>query len=520
MSYAIPGFDDTWLLPFFGIQINLATGPNLAPGEMNVLLMGNRTSAGNLVADSEIRQVFSRTDINTAAGEGSELALMGLAALAAAPNVSLFLMAITEAGGGAAATVTITVTGSPTAAGTYALWINGKKISASYASGASVTTIAAAIVAAVSAQPDCPFTAANAAGVVTLTSRSKGIRQNDWILYQDTVNASGAAFAIAGSANVNSSGTVSGVRAGASAGTGTDSVTTALASANFLNTRWARIGVAQNDVTNAALVKAALAAQAAVTKQVYDQACYGFNGTQSNTATLSQTTLNDPRENVFTCRNCETHPALIAAGWAATRAAVEAVSYVPDYDGYDCSAWVAPQRFGSDVWLDSEANALLNAGASPITTVNGVAKLTRGVTTYCLNGSSQDTRCLDIGDAVVPDQFALALTNLYWTQFRAANPRVEANPDFANGEPFPAAGIGYPLLWDQTKKAMMADWASGAVGSTPWASSIKDTFSGTNPKYPVVSGFDDVAERITGATTIVPVRVAHTISEIINQAAA
>lgn len=519
MSYAIPGFDSTWLLPYFGIKINFATGPNLAPGALDVLLMGNITT-GNLTLDSEIRQVFSRADINTACGEGSELALMGLAARAAAPNVNLFLMAVTEAAGGTAATVTITVTGSPTAAGSYYLWINGKKITASYASGATVTAIAAAIVSAVNAQSDCPFTAANVSGVVTLTSRNKGVRQKDWILYQDTVDAAGAAFAIAGSGSVNTSGTVSGVRAGAAGGTGADSVTNALASANFLNARWARIGVAQNDTTNAALIKAALASQAAVTVQLYDQACYGFNGTQSNTIALSQTTLNDPRENVFTCRNCETHPALIAAGWAAARAAVEAVSYVPDYDGYDCSAWIAPQRFASDVWLDSEANALLNAGASPITTINGVAKCTRGVTTYCLNGAAQDTRCLDIGDAVVPDQFALALTNLYWTVFRAANPRVQDNPDLANGEPYPASGIGYPALWDQAKKAMMADWASGAVGSSPWASTIKDTFSGTNPKYPVVSTFDSVSERIQGATTIVPVRVQHTISEILNQSAA
>ena len=85
MSYAIPGFDSTWLLPYFGVQINFHTGPNLTPGALDVLLMGNRTSGGNLTLDSETRRVFSRADINTAAGEGSELALMGLAALAAAP---------------------------------------------------------------------------------------------------------------------------------------------------------------------------------------------------------------------------------------------------------------------------------------------------------------------------------------------------------------------------------------------------------------------------------------------------
>lgn len=519
MAYTIPGFDSTQLLPYFGILINFHTGPNLAPGSLDVLIMGNKGSTGNLTVDSETRQVFSRADINAAGGEGFEVSLMALAAQKAAPNANIYMMAVTEASGGAAATVTITLSGTTAAASTYVLWIGGKQISVSVPSGSDEAVLGAAIVAAVGAQQDCPFTAAYLSDVVTLTSRQKGARQKDWIVYQDTAALNTTTATLAGSAAVTGSGTVTGVRAGAAGGTGADDVTAALASANFLNKRWARIGVAQNDTTNAALVKAAVAAKAGVTVQKYDQACYGFNNTQANTVALSQAVLNDPRSTVFTMRNCETHPAVMAGGWAARRATVEAVSYVPDYDGMDVSAWIAPQRFAADVWLSSEANALLNAGATPLTTENGVAKCTRGVTTYCLNGSTQDTRCLDIGDAVVPDQFALALTNLYWTVFRAANPRVEDNPDRANGEPEPAAGIGYPALWDSAKKTLMAEWATGAVGSTPWASSIKDTFSGNAPLYPVVSGFDDVAERITGATTIVPLRVAHTISEVINQSA-
>lgn len=518
MGYAIPGFDASWLLPYFGIQINFAQGPNLAPGNLAVLCMGNKIAAGNLTLDSEIRQVFGRADINTAGGEGSEVALMALAALAAAPNVSLYMMAVTEAGGGTASTVAVVLGGAATSSGTYNLWVGGKLISTSYASGVVLATLGAAIAANINAQKDCPFTAAFNTLTLTLTSRNVGIRTQNWIIYQDTVSAAGVTFAITGSSTVNTAGTVTGVKAGAAGGTGADSIATAIASSNFLNKRWARIAVAQNDATNAGLMKAVLAAQAAVTIQLYDQAVYGFNGTVANTTALSQTTLNDPRENVFTIRNCETHPSVIAGGWAATRAAVEAVKYNPDYNGYVCSAWIAPQRFASDVWLSSEANALLNAGATPLTTINGVVSCTRAVTTYCLNGATQDTRCLDIAQAVVPDQFALALTNLYWTSFRKDNPYVQDNPDRANGAPEPASGIGYPQLWDQAKKSMMADWVKG--GTQPFSGCIRDTFSGATPKYPIVSGFDPASNRITGSTTIVPVPPASTISEIINQAAA
>jgi phage tail sheath gpL-like len=519
MGYSIPGFSGAWLLPMFGIQLNFATGPNLAPGNFAVLLMGNRTASGNLVQDTEIRQCFSRADFIAAAGEGSELELMALAAIQAAPNVSLYLMAVTPAAGGTAATVTVTLSASATSAGTHVIYINGVAINTSYASGATLAAIGAAIAANINAAHDCPFTAAYATNVVTLTSKGVGVRQQDWIIYQDVTNAGGVGYAIAGSSTVNSVGNVTGVRAGATGGTGTDTIVTALT--NITKQRWARIACASNDTTNAPLLKATMAAQAAVTIQMYDQACFGFNGTQANATTLSQTTLNDPRSSVFAMRNSETHPALIAAGFASARAAKEAlvtgqpqqgnqIGYV-DYDNYNCSAWIAPQRFASDAWLASESNALLNAGCSPVSTVNGVAYLQRGVVSYCLNGSQQDTRCLDLGDAVIPDQFCIVLQNAYQT-FRQQNPGVQDNPNLANGDPYPVDGIAYPLLWDRAKRVVLGNFRDSGL--------IKDTFSGANPEYPIASTFDPVAVRIAGATTIVPVRVQHTISEIVNQAAA
>lgn len=514
MSFPIPGFDNSWKLPFFGTVINYHTGPNLAPGQLDVLVMGNRTSAGNLVLDSEIRQVFDRTTINAAGGEGSEVSLMALAALAAQPNVNLYMMAVTEAAGGAAATVTILLGGAASAAGTLLFYIKGKQISVSYASGAALDTIGAAIVTAVGNLADNPFTAAYNSGTktVTLTSRNVGVRTKDWIIYQDTSGASGVTSTLTGSASVNTVGNVTGVRAGVAGGTGADDITAAVAASAFTAKRWARIACAENDTTNAPLLKAAMAAQAAVTKQFYDMACFGFNGTQADTITLSQTTLNDPLSEVFTCRNCETHPALIASGWAATRAAVEAGTYVPDYDGYDCSKWIAPQRFPSDSWLSSEANALLNAGATPISTVNNVATCARAITTYCLNGSAQDERCLDVGDAVVPQQLALDLLAAY-QDWRQKNPRVEADPDIANGEPYPPAGVGTPSDWKNTKVLpLLADYRDAG-----W---IKDTFSGSSPEYPVAYDFNETTGEIEGAITIVSLRVQHKMATTVNQAAA
>lgn len=506
-GWDIVGFDASYLLPIFAAQINYAAGPAVGQGALPCLLVGLKTASGNLVLDTEVRQVFSKTDIIAACGVGSELALMALAALKASPNVPLWLAAVTQAGG-TAGTATITIGGASTAVGTYYFWINGVRIVQSIGASDSIATFGANLAATINASPDCPFTAAYATNVVTLTHRQTSVRSIDWIVYQDTQNVTGLTMALAGASAVNTLGTVSGVRVGATLGAGADNVTAILTKLG--TRRWGRIAFAQNDASNAALIKAFLAAQAAVTVQLYSHAMYGFNGTQGAATTLAQSTLNDPRESVYAIRNCETHPAIIAAGWAALRAATETASPVPDYDN-KVTPWIAPQRFDADIWLASEANALLNAGVTPLTTVNGAVYCLRAVGSYSLNGASQDTRCLDIGDSVFPDYAVIDLANLYSSVFRTANTYAQDNPNIAAGELEPPAGVAYPLLWVSAVKNRMAFWQKQG-----W---IIDTFSGKTPAYPVLATWNVSARRIQSGVNFVVQRVMHQLSVTANQSA-
>lgn len=510
MTWDIQGFSETYLRPIFAAKQVFAAGPAAGQGPMNVLCLGKKTSAGNLVADSEVRQVFDREGCIAAAGEGSQLALMGIAALLADPNCNLYLAAVAEAGGGTAATVTMLLATVPTSDGTITVRINGKTMQVSYASGTPIDTIGAALAARINAQPDCPFTASYDAptDTLTLTSRCKGANEKDWIIYQDLSAAGGLTSTLTGSAVVNTFGNAKGVRAGVAGGAGTEDYTAILT--KITARRYARIAIGDNTSTTGALVKAFLAAQAAVTVQVYDQAIYGHNGTQTQAATLAQTNLNDVKEEVFAHRNSETHPALIAAGWAAKRAATEGADPVPDYDNADCSAWVAPTQYDTDTWLATEENALLNTGVTPIKTENGVAKCVRAITTYCLNGAVQDTRCLDIGDAVFPDYAVLALFNL-WDEFRQANKYVGPDPDTDNGELEPQAGVAYPKLWVSAVKGLMTDWFKNN-----W---IEDTFSGDSPVYPVQAAYNKAARRIQSNVPFVVRRVQHQLSVIARQTA-
>jgi phage tail sheath gpL-like len=487
-----------------------AAGPAVGQGPMNVLCMGLKTSAGNLVVDSEIRQCFSREDVVTAAGDGSQLALMGIAALKANPNCNLFLIAVTEAGGGTAATVTMLLATIPTSDGTITVRVAGASMNVSYAAGTAIDTIGANLASRINAQVDCPVTASYSAGsdTLTLTSKNVGIGTKDIIVYQDLSLSGGVTSTMTGSADVNVFGQIKGVRMGAAGGTGTEDYTTALT--KIQTKRYARIAVGTNDATNAALVETTVNNLAAVTVQIYDQFMFGHNGTQGQATTLAQTTLNAPRAQVYAYRNSETPPWVIAGGWAAVRAATEGDDPVPDYDNYDCSAWIFPTQFDSDTWLPTEENALLNAGVTPIKTENAAPKVVRSITTYCLNGAVQDTRTLDIGDAVFPDYAYFDLQNLYGT-FREANKYAEPDPDIAAGDTFPVAGVAYPQLWVKTVIGLMYDWRANG-----W---IEDTFSGDNPAYPVQASWNKAARRIQSNVPFVVNRVIHQLSVIARQTA-
>ena len=143
-----------------------------------VLLIGQRRATGAVQA-----LVPTRIDMADAAiaafGRGSMLARMAKFFKAADPISECWAIAVDDLVGGTAATSTITVTGPATAAGTLPLMIAGQSVNVAVASADTATTIATAIVAAVTQAADLPVTAASAAGVVTLTARHKGTCGND-----------------------------------------------------------------------------------------------------------------------------------------------------------------------------------------------------------------------------------------------------------------------------------------------------------------------------------------------------
>lgn len=166
-----------------GIYIEI--DPSKAAGggavmERRLLLVGQRLSTGTQPALTAIRLGSQAGDQAAQAfGQGSMLHGMAAAARKANGYVDIWAIALDDAEAGVAATGTVTLAGTPTAAGTIALYIGGTVVRAAVAAAEAVATLATRLAAAINANADLPVTASAALGVVTLTCRWKGETGND-----------------------------------------------------------------------------------------------------------------------------------------------------------------------------------------------------------------------------------------------------------------------------------------------------------------------------------------------------
>lgn len=519
MAFEIVGIDNSVKVPGFYGEASFASGTLSADSApLLLLLVGMRTTQGNLTLDSEVREVQSEALAITAAGRGSQLHRMYRAALKANPLARIFLAAVTEPGAGTAATATGVITGTP-GNGTAYFYCAGETITVACTSSDTIDTFGQRVADTFTAKPDLPFTCAYNSGTDTLTwtHRHKGTQGKDQVILLDQRELNGLSLALTGSSALSGNGLV-GVKMGASAtGTGAEDVTTLLASAGMTVKRYARIGSAQNDTTNAALWETFVNTQAGPTKLMVEQVVFGSIGSQGTVTALSQTTLNAPRASVIAARNYEVHPSEIAAYTAALRTAVEGTGGdigsgtgpVPDYNGKILGG-LPPQRIEADRWSWVEQNALLNAGATPLDTVADTLRIVRYVCSYCSDGTAQDERCLDIGDPTMTD-YAIVDTQLLWASFRAENPGIRDNP--AQGEDI-AAGIAYPNLWLSTVRQRWRFYVKQGWIEDRFSDTAKQIAESTgDPKYykPLRAYFNKVAVRIQSALPIVVTRIQSTL---------
>jgi phage tail sheath gpL-like len=484
----IIGLGSTVFNPGFFGEVKYAAGLASAASIPNyVMVVGTKLSTGTATADTDIKDILSADDADTYFGAGSEIALDCYSALLV-PGVRLRAIAAAEAAGAVAASITVTFATTAVANGTYSCRISGKPVSANFATGDTVTNMATKFVAAVNAQPRLPVTAANVAGVVTLTVKSKGARGNQHTYAHDT-----SLLPAGTTATVGGSSAMSGSRFRFSGGTGVESPANVLVA--LANQDFRFLALAQNDsanITGSGLWKDKIFEKAGALIGLPTFPVITDGGDTQPTSLANS--INDPLWELCWARNMECHPSEVSAYVAALRAVTNASDPGASFSGQQVKG-ITAQVNAADVPSFSSVTSQLNEGITPITTKDGVVQIVRAVTTKSRNGSNPDYSTLDVSQAYVP-QFVRLDLSLQWLIFQASNPRVTDDPD--EDDKLPEAGVAYPKLWSQFAQNRLKQFETQLeTGAPPILVDVDDN--------PVVSGYDPIAKRIM---SLVPVKVA------------
>ena len=383
----------------------------LAEFPTRVLLMVQKIAAGT----ADVTRTYRITRVSDAIGlfgQGSVGHHMCEAFLAANQTTELYAIALADHGSGVAATRTVTITGTPTVGGVAAMYVAGRRVTATVTTTSTPTTIATALVAAVTADASMPVTAANAAGVITLTARCKGEVGNEIDVRMnyraDDATPAGLTFAIANGVAGATSPDIAGAISVVAAEWFTDIVCP-----------W-------TDTTSLAALTTELARRYTAMNRLDSHAWCGFRGTFSALSTKGAA-LNSPFLTAIGA-NAAPQPGYV---WAAALAAVASFHLANDPARQlrslvlpNIMAPAAPVRF-----IDSERDLLLRDGISTFTVaVDGSVVLERVITAYQLTTlGAPDTAWLDV---MVPK----TLTRIRWdwaTHMALTWPRAKLASDGA-----------------------------------------------------------------------------------------
>lgn len=348
--------------------------------ERKLLLIGSRLAAGAVPALTPVR-ALSGSLAREQFGAGSQLARMAAAVDKVKARYGLldvWAIALDDTEGGSAATGTLTVTGSPSAAGQITLWLGQDRLRIAAATGDTATVLASRIAAAINAATDLPVTASSAAGVVTIAARNKGEAGNGISLatqyYDEDTLPPGVSVAIAPMAG----------------GTGNPDVGAALA---VVSDDWFySVATAYSDSANMATLESDMAGRFGPMRDITGHVFAAIDGTHGALTTYANT-HNSPHSTVWGLKGCPTWAPERAAAFAATCEYHGAIDPALPLRNVTVPGVLAPRL--ADRFSFNERELLLRDGVST-TKVDkgGNVLLERVITTYQQNVQGMEDQSL------------------------------------------------------------------------------------------------------------------------------
>lgn len=424
-------------VPFCYVEFD---GSNAVQGaqilDYRALLIGQKTSAGTAAADTLVL-VTSSAQAKTLFGAGSVLAGMFEAFLDQNSFTEVWAMPVADNGAGVAATGTIDISGTASAAGTLALMIAGRVVQVGVASGNNSTAIATAVAAAINANTDLPVTASSLSGSVTLTARNKGETGNEIAVVENYYNGESTPSGLTVTITAMANGVTNPVLSNAIAQLGDE---------------WFHIiGCAFHDASNLALLKNEMDDRWGPIRQIDGHVIAAASGTVGAMTTLGGT-LNDKHLTVVATQKSPTPAYEVAAESAAIASYYAAIDPARPLQTLAYTWMKAPAR--ADRYTLSERNTLLYTGIATLKSdAAGNVVVERMITTYQTNAAGgDDPAYLDI-------ETLLTLQYIRWdwrNYLLRKYPRHKLADDgtrYAPGQP-----IMTPLLGKAEGISKFGDW--------------------------------------------------------------
>lgn len=360
-----------------------------------ILVIGQRL-AGGTVAEGVSTMVLNSAEAAGYFGQGSMLHRMLDKVFANNDFTETWAVALDDDGAAVAATGTVEFTASPTEAGTFYLYIGGRRVKTAVGSGDAVADMATSLAAAVNADGDLPVTAAAALGVVTLTARNKGEAGNDIDIRANYLRDESAPAGLAW--------TITAMAGGAT----NPDVTTAIAAIGADQYEW--IAMPYTDAANLTVLTDELADRWQPLNVNEGHAFAAYTDTVANLSTFGNG-LNSPHLSVIGIYDTPTPPEEIAAaftGQAAFALGNDPARPLQTLPLRQVKAPPVESRF-----TIAERNILLYDGiATTRAASDGTVLIERAITTYQKNAQ-------DIADASYLDVTTLATVAYLRKSWRA-----------------------------------------------------------------------------------------------------
>ena len=389
-----------------------------------ILIIGQMLATGSQTPCVPLQITGGKAQSDAAFGQGSMLTAMVAAARAANTYTEMWAIGLSDNNAGTASVWTVTYAGSATQALTQNLYIGGVQVQIAVTVGMTAAQAAAAVQAAIAANPDLPVTATVAAGVVTITARHKGADAGTI----DIRNAYYSGDAIAQGLTVTIAETTT--------GSGNPALTPAIVA---MGDDWYHdIVQPYSDAANIALMTAEAARRFGPLLQKGGRVYSWWNGTMGTLGTQGNS-VNDPNLAAVGLQNCPSPAYVNASVLAAVCSYSLAIDPAVPLRTLALPGVVAPAPQDQFTWTNR--NLLLQEGVATVTVDRqNMVHIERMITTYKVNAAgAPDTSYLQLETMATIDYLRYSWDVWMLTKF----PRVKVAND--SNQP-PPAGVVTPNI--------------------------------------------------------------------------